>query len=114
MVDNTKKWFSSQEHVTVVSDIGTVMGLVITVVIFVGANGVARIAGCRLTPSKEGEKMSELMIAIILEEAHIEYQMAKEKICGVCCDGAFCKHNEPFKAKFRELLENNGLFFIGT
>ena len=111
LVANTKRWFSAQTNATVVSDIGTVMGLVLTVVILIGDRGVARVAGCRLTPSKEGAKMAELMMTIVLEDAQIDYEVAKEKIRGVCCDGAFCKLNDPFKSKFRELLDNSALVF---
>ena len=111
LTENTKKWFENQVDITLVADIGTFLGLVITVVIFVGDKGVVKLASCRLTISKRGSDLAELIMHAVLVDVGIPDACVKEKTRGVCADGAFIKGNEPFKQKMRELLANDDLIF---
>ena len=63
LLKNTQNWLKVQEDksVTLVTDIGTIFGLVMSVVLFVGKDGGVRLAGCSLTTSKTGADLAELV-----------------------------------------------------
>ena len=108
---NTVTWFRAQQNITVTLDIGTFHGLALLVTIYIGDNGITKLAGVRLTPSKGGSFLAELCFKTIIDDSEIPFQLASEKIVGVVADGAFAKENYPFKNKFCELLQNPNLVF---
>ena len=113
LLKNTKNWLEAQEDksVTLVTDIGTIFGLVMSVVIFVGKLGDVRLAGCSLTISKTGSDLAELVFNTAINKANIPEELLKRVIGGLCADGVYCKGNQPFKQKFMELLDNPDLVF---
>ena len=108
---NTVVWFTAQQNITVTLDIGTFHGLALLVTIYIGDNGVTKLTGVRLTPSKGGRFLAELCFKTIIEDSEIPLELATEKIVGVVADGAFAKENLPFKNRFCELLQNPNLVF---
>lgn len=113
MLENTQNWLEAQDDrsVTLVTDIGTIFGLVISVVLFVGEGGKVRLAGCSLTISKTGSDLAQLVVDTVIDKAKVPLLTLKRVIGGVCADGVYCKGNEPFKSKFRDLLDNEELVF---
>ena len=111
LVDNTSNWLNAQDDksITLVTDIGTIFGLVITVVLFVAKGGKVRLAGCALTTSKSGSDLADLAINTVQEKAKVPLDTMKRVVGGVCADGAFV--NAPFKERCKDLLDNSELVF---
>ena len=109
--ENTKEWITNQQHLTVSLDIGTVLGLVLLVVFYIGADSHARLAGCELTYSKGGAHCAELCYKIACSNIFVEESLVKRKTKSIVADGAFTDQNEPFKAKIRESFCNTNMIF---
>ena len=58
--ENTKHWLVWQGHLSILLDIGTVLGLVLLEVYYTGEGDLTRLAGCGLTSKEDGEHCAEL------------------------------------------------------
>ena len=88
---NTVTWFRAQQNITVTLDIGTFHDLAILVTINIGDNGITKLGGVRLTPSKGGSFLAELCFKTIIGDSEIPFQLASEKIVGVLADGSLLR-----------------------
>ena len=111
LLENTKEWISDQEHLTISLDIGTVLGLVLLVVYYIGSDGHPRLAGCQLTQSKGGAHCAELCFKIACSNIFVDEAIIQRKTKTLVADGAFADRNQPFKAKIREVFNNPNMIF---
>ena len=111
ILENTKEWISDQQHITISLDIGTVLGLVLLVVYYIGSDGHARLAGCQMTHSKQGAHCAELCYKIACSNIFVDEALIQRKTKSLVADGAFADQNEPFKAKIREVFNNPNMIF---
>lgn len=109
--ENTKNWLDHQSKLSISLDIGTVMGLVMLVVYYIGTDGSTRIAGCDLTHSKAGEHCAAKCYEIAKSNIFVEESMIRAKTKAIVADGAFVDGNSPFKNKIRELFRNPSMIF---
>ena len=111
LLENTGEWLKNESIVTLLLDHGTVFGLVMLVVYFVGYDGSVRLSGCQLTSSKEGAETARSCYQICLSNPFISENTLKSRIKVVCADGAIVDRNDPFKREMKALFDNNDLVF---
>ena len=111
MLENTAEWFRVQAKITLLLDHGTVFGLVMLVVYFVGEDGEVRLAGCELCTSKEGDFTARLCYKVCTSNPFLSENAVINRIKVVCADGAIVDRNGPFKREMKALLDNDDLIF---
>ena len=111
MLENTAEWFRDQNKITVLLDHGTVFGLVMLVVYFVGDDGQVRLAGCELCASKEGDFTARLCYKICTTNAFLSENAVRNRVKVFCADGAIVDRNGPFKREIRALFNNDNMIF---
>lgn len=111
LLENTAEWFKDQDKVTLLLDHGTVFGLVMLVVYFVGEDGSVRLAGCTLTDSKEGDHTARLAYEVACtSNLFLPANDVLARVKVVCADGAIVDRNGPFKREMRAIFGPNLIF----
>ena len=87
------------------------LGLVLLVVYYIGSDSNPRLAGCELTHSKAGAHCAELCFKIACSNIFVDEAIIQRKTKSLVADGAFADQNEPFKAKIREVFNNQNMIF---
>ena len=111
LLENTKIWLSDQSKISISLDIGTILGLVLLVVYFIGEDGKPRLAGCDLTEKKEGDHLARLCYKISCSNIYAEEYLIQQKTNAIVADGAFVDGNTPFKQEICNLFRNPTMVF---
>ena len=107
------QWFSEQNSVTVTADIGTIRGVTLLVVLLISeSDKQVFFAGLDMAANKDGIYLADLIFKILTSENHLNLNASdvKQKVSGMAGDGAFCKHNEPFKKRMKEIFSRDFKF----
>lgn len=110
LLENTAEWFAEQDKVTLLLDHGTVFGLVMLVVYFVGEDGAVRMAGCDLSESKEGNYTARQTFKVACGNPFLREAVVKAKVKVICADGAIIDQNGPFRREMMVLFNPDLVF----